>query len=176
MIAPSRYYVYLMSSLPVLHLGAKTPISYEKLFSMCEGLIPEEEIGFLKRLDLLAENTAVVYQPTLKKWHEFEMALRNEIVRIRAGRKRVDPSKYLRIDGYTEPHLYYAALQAYRNPSPVEGEKALDQERWRFLDEISEGHYFDLDILIIYVLKLLILLKWDKVYAANGPALVESVI
>lgn len=175
-MADSKFYVYLISSLPMPHFGIKAPFSYEKFLAMCEGLIPGDEISLLRRLDIAGEEIPPRYHPTLKKWHEFERALKNELVKIRAGRKRVDPYKYLRHDGYPEPRLYQAALQAYRNPSPLDGEKALDQERWRFLDELSQGHYFDLDLLIIYALKLLILRKWDKVYAANGPELVESMI
>lgn len=172
----SKYYIYLISSLPMLHLGTRTPFSYEKFLSMCETLIPGEEVSVLRRLDITAEEIPPGCHPALKKWHEFEMALKNELARIRASRKKTDPYKYLRQDGYPEPHLRQAALQAYRNPSPLDGEKAMDQERWRFLDELSQGHYFDSAILIIYALKLSILIKWDKIHAANGPELVESMI
>lgn len=172
----SRYYVYLISSLPMLHLGAKPPFSFERFLAMCEGLILEKEMEALKELNLTDTDSLIAGHSTLKKWYEFDMALRNELVKIRASRRHLDPSRYLRADGYTEAHLYQAAFTAYRNPSPLEGEKALDQERWRFLEELLQGHYFDFDVLIIYGLKLLLLEKWEKIGTADNAALVEAAL
>jgi hypothetical protein len=56
----------------------------------------------------------------------------------------------------------------------MEAEKALDLERWRELDELTLGHYFDLDALIVYAIKLTRLEKWDKVYAADKKRILEE--
>lgn len=160
----------------MLHFGAKPILSFERFLAMCEGLIPRSEAEVLKALNLTAEGVAVAGNDTLKRWHEFDMALRNDLVRIRASRRRLDPSRYLRSDGYSEAHLYQIALQAYRNASLLEGEIALDQERWRFIDELTPGHYFDFDVLIIYGLKLLILEKWEKIHTADSAAQAETAL
>lgn len=158
----------------MLHFASKAPFGYEKFLAMCEGLIPCGEMELLRRLDINAVDDRASVPEVIKKWRDFEIAVRNEFVKIRAARKKVEPSGHMRRDGYGQTHLYHAALSAYRNPSHLEGEKSIDKERWHFLDDISMGHYFDFDALAIYALKLLILIKWDAVNKADGPALVES--
>jgi hypothetical protein len=67
-------------------------------------------------------------------------------------------------------------MTAYRHPLLFEAERILDEERWRFLDEICLGHYFDFDFLIGYVLKLLILERWHKVTQSGLEAVLEDAI
>lgn len=143
---------------------------------MCEGLICESDIEIIKSATRAGESSYNGMQPTLKKWHSFDRTLRNELVKIRASRKHQDPAKYLREDGYAEPSVTHTAASAYRNPSVIEGEKILDGERWRALDELSAGHYFDLDFLIIYAHKLLILERWEKIDTADKARLLEETL
>ena len=85
----SGYYIYLISSLPMLHFGLKPPISFERFIRLCQGLLSEEDIEILK---VCAQQNIHDYktgQPTLNKWRVFDTALRNELVKIRAGRKKV---------------------------------------------------------------------------------------
>jgi len=112
-----------------------------------------------------------------KKWATFDVMLKNEIVAIRAARKKVDPAKFLHQDGH--PASYRAghiAINAYRAASPIETEKMMDAERWRELDDMSFGHYFDADALAIYALKLAILEKWEKIKTADKTALLEKTL
>lgn len=175
----SDFLVYLVSSLPMLHFGARPPLAYEGFLGLCEGKLAPQELEVLKSLpELIAlkEGSLVLVQPTLKAWHAFDATLRNELVKIRAHRKKIDAQKFLRADGYAAPSVTHLALSAFRNPSVLEGEKTLDEARWRFLDELSFGHYFDFDILIIYALKLLILERWDQVNAADKSKLLEETV
>lgn len=108
---------------------------------------------------------------TLKKWVNFEVALRNELVRARAARRKIDPLKFIRLPDHPEAHISHVALAAYRSTSILEAEKILDQERWNFLEYLSFGHYFDFDYLLIYALKLKILERWDKIQKADKQLL-----
>jgi len=112
----------------------------------------------------------------LKKWKDFDIALRNELVKVRAARKKIDPLKYLRQDEYSEPQIVHIAALSLRNPSIFEAEKALDLERWRLLDELSLGRYFDFDTLIIYALKLLILERWAKIGIADKERIMQETL
>ena len=163
----SGYYIYLISSLPMLHFGAKPPFNMERFFSMCGELIPPEDLETLKG-SLKDEGEG--------RYHDFEIALRNELVKIRAQRKHLDPSKFLRRDGYADQWISHAAAGAYRNPSVIGREKMLDLERWRFLDELSVGHYFDIELLMAYAHKLSILEKWERVRAADANKLLEEAL
>ncbi len=170
----TNYYVYLVSSLPMPHFGARPPFSFLRFLEICQDKISQEDMDIIR-----LTTDAYTYQgsqPTLKKWQAFECALRNELVKIRASRKHLEPLKYLRGDAYIEPHIAQIAMTAHRAPSILEAERILDQGRWYMLGELSVGHYFDLDTLIIYALKLLILERWEKINSADKSLLLQEVL
>ena len=82
----------------------------------------------------------------------------------------------MRQDSYTDFSLTHIAINAHRNPSILEGEKTLDLARWHFLEGLTFGHYFDLDILIVYVLKLLLLERWGKINTADKTKILEGAL
>ena len=144
---------------------------------MCKGLIPESEIEMLKTSKAIEDfHYKGPGEETLKKLQAFEVALRNDLVKIRASRKHTDPLKYLRQGDFSELSLQHTAASAYRNPSPLEGEKILDLERWRKLEELAAGHYFDTDSLLIYAQKLLILERWERIHSGHASRLIEEVL
>ncbi len=172
-----RYYIYLISSLPWLQFGMKPPFSFGKFLQLCAGKISDEDMSILQKISLSGEypdqDTKL---PTLEKWQVFDTALRNELVRIRAARLQRDPEKYLRHDGYTDPSVARIAISAQRNPSILEAERLLDEERWRMLRELCVGHYFDMDFLVIYALKLLMLERWQRIRSADSFQMLEETL
>jgi hypothetical protein len=161
----------------MLHFGARPPFSYEKFIQTCSEFVAEKDIGILKALAVRQGEQTRQAQATLRKWHDFEMALRNELVKLRAGRKKLDPSKYLRCDGAViDSRINHIAMNAYKNTSLLEAEKIIDQGRWQMFDEFSVGHYFDIDALIVYGLKLLLLIHWEKIRTADKAKLLEALL
>ena len=172
----TNYYTYLIASLPYLHFGARPPFSFEKFISLCVRHIPEGDTEILNNIPTIDKAFYEGSQPTLSKWQAYETALRNEGVKIRASHKHLDPLKYLRGEGVIDLYLSHLVMSAHRSPSILETEKVLDEERWRFLDELTFGHYFDLDVLIIYALKLLILERWEKINTADKAKVLEETL
>ena len=169
------YYTYLISSLPMLSFSIKIPFGLEGFFAKCQGLIPGSEIELLRSAcyqDSNALNTAAT--ASLRKWADFEIALRNELVRARAGRKKIDPLKFVRLPDSPQAYISHVAMVAYRSTSIMDAEKILDQERWNFLESLSFGHYFDFDYLLVYGLKLKILERWDKIQKADKESLLNA--
>ena len=170
----TNFYPYLISSLPMLHFGARPPFSFTRFLEICRDKISAEDFGLI---ELAQEGYAYKgAQPTLKKWAVLETGLRNELVKIRASRKHLDPSKYIRDEEYAGVHIAHVAMQAQRSLAILEAERILDQERWRVLDELAVGHYFDLDALIVYALKLFILERWGRINNADKPRLLEEAL
>jgi hypothetical protein len=172
-----NFYPYLISSLPMLHFSGKAPFSWETFLEKCAGLIPQKDLRTIADLPKTEEGVEKsAAQPAIKKWIAFDAALRNELVKARSGRKHIEAWRYLRPDGYSGTAIAQAALAAQRNPSILEAERFLDLKRWDALEELAFGHYFDLEFLIVYTYKLLILLRWEKVYSADKAALLEDVL
>lgn len=171
-----NFYPYLISSLPMLHFGMKPPFSSERFIEYCARLIPESHTTILKKASIRGEYLGQDAHPTLKKWQDFDTLLRNELVKVRASYLHTDPNKYLRQDRYAPTYITHIALNAHRLPSILDAEKALDEERWRFLDGLTFGHYFDLDFLLIYYLKLLILERWERLNSADKTKVLEEAL
>lgn len=169
------YYTYLISSLPMLNFPAKPPFSLEDFFTKCKELIPEAEIEFLRHAcdkESYLLNTST--NSTLKEWANFEIALRNELARLRGRRKKIDPAKFIRFPDSPQAQISHMAMAAYRSTALLEAENILDQGRWNFLESLSCGHYFDLDFLLLYALKLKILQRWEKIQKADKEVLLNA--
>lgn len=170
-------YPYLVSSLPVLQFGAKPPFAYEGFVAACLRLIPKQDAEIISSVAQIKPGEYVGAHAVLEKWREFDIALRNELVKVRSAHKRVDPSQYLRPTGYMDSSLAHTAAHIHRSSASIlDAEKSVDLERWRFLEQLGFGHYFDLGFLIIYALKLLILERWDKVHGVDKAKTLEETL
>lgn len=167
-----NFYTYFIASLPFLRFSLNPPFSFDKFLEKCNEFIPGQDVEILRSIPEGARNFK--YRPVIKEWLDFDTMLRNELVKIRASRKRIAPEKYLRPDGYAGSSFYHIAQAAHRNPSLLEGEKILDEARWNYLEELTFMHYFDLEFLIIYAYKLLILERWVKINSADKNRLLEE--
>jgi hypothetical protein len=171
------FYPYLVASLPMLHFGMKAPFSSERFLEVCYPLIPEKDFQLLRTLPQPEQYFEKGKRHRIiQKWIEFDGALRNELVRIRATKKHVEPATYLRPDGYSGSSLAPVIMAANINTSVLDGEKTLDETRWKALEELATGHYFDLDFLITYAYKLLILQRWEKIRDADKTILLEHAL
>lgn len=157
----------------MLSFGVSAPLPFAQFLERCAEFISEGDLNALRRVSV--EEPSGVLNPVITKWLKFNIALKNELVKVRSTRKKVSAENYLRPDGNAEPSFTHLALAAHRNSCPLEGEKILDMARWNFLEELSFGHYFDLDLIIIYAYKLMILERWEKINTADKEALLRSV-
>lgn len=170
-------YVYLISSLPMLCFGINVGISFAAFIEKCQQFASKEDFNILNNLPEIASDIKRNNPyPIINRLLSFEIMLRNELVKIRASRKKIDPTKYLRLEDSYDASIVHIAQAAHRNPSSLEAEKFLDLERWNFLDELLVGHYFDLEFLIIYGYKLKILERWQKIETADKSKLLDEVL
>jgi hypothetical protein len=143
---------------------------------LCRDLIPDQDFKIIMSA---IEDTNYMHnaaQPTLKKWYAFEKSLRNELVKIRAAKTHQDFQKHIRLPDDAEAFVSRVALNVSRIPSIIEAERALDEARWQFLDELCVGHFFDMDYLIVYSYKLLILERWERIRTADKVRLLEEAL
>jgi hypothetical protein len=170
-----NFYPYIIASLPLLNFRQKPAINSRGFLDSCAGLVTDRELAFLKNILEGKEILPSEYM-TLKRWVDFETSLGNELVKLRADRKRKDPHRYIRKNTYWDADIDYVEMAAYKNPSIYEAEKLLDLERWRFLEELSFGHHFDFELLLLYALKLKILERWKRIDTAERERLLEEAL
>lgn len=136
--------------------------------------------------------TTLYYQATqtlgnafLRDWMEFELKLKNLIVAIN-GRKHnflytdaLIPGGEFTIQlasgnkktdfGLTDDELPVKdVIKMMDNPNLLIKEKYLDDLRWRWLDEHTFFHYFTIEKLLAYYVKLGILSRWHKLDSRWG--------
>ncbi len=169
------FYPYIVASLPMLHFGMKPPFSFERFIEACSPFMAEKDFQTLVTLPQPEEYfDKAKRHRTIEKWIEFDTALRNELVKARTAKKHLEPASHLRSSGYSGSSLAPAVMAATMNTSVLDAEKALDESRWKALEELATGHYFDLDFLITYAYKLLILQRWENIHSADATILLEQ--
>ena len=171
----SRYY-YLISSLSMLEFGSGPFISYDDFLRKCSEQLNMSDMEALRRAGLGPFENTEDGVLILRKWKIFDTHLRNEIARNRAIKHGKNPDIYIRGDNYIDPFVSGFAHFAVNQNSPKEAESYLDKIRWEKIEELGKGHYFDIEYLITYALKLLILERWNNINKEGGMQELKTLI
>lgn len=152
---PGNIY-YLIASFPHLSYPDLPPITIDTFLSACKvNLSPSH----MKKLESIREgefDKKVLELSVVRLWQEWDSAARSELARLRAeklGRPVVSIDYY---DGRMSSALE-AARDAFRASSPLVADDALESARWDYLDSLEFGRYFNLESLVLYLLKLKVL-------------------
>lgn len=159
-------YFYAVSTLSLLEFSQEQVPEAAEFLDMCRRELTPPELELLQQAVLVpgGEPTAVglEYETLLDAaevvtaWLNWESRLRDELVRLRAQKIEIDGSSYISDAAYVTG-VHDVAREAISAASPLEAEEILDRARWRYLDELEAGHFFDLSKLIIYYVRLQIL-------------------
>ncbi len=169
-------YYYFAASLPMLFFDVKPSMSVESFLADCRRLLTGPDYSLVARL--LSEDDpesssgerspTTTPNPAWKAWVRFNRDFRNELAWYRANRLSKDPQRYLRGLRFAEPFLAEQIQQASKTSNPLEAQKFLDKVKWRFLDEIERGHYYDIEFLCVYGLRLKILEHHQECHSPKG--------
>lgn len=160
----------------MLGFDGKPLISYEAFLASCSEQLNPTDLKILHRATIEPCEGMEDSSVTLREWKRFGIVLRNEIVKQRASRMSKDFTKYLRGEGEGHPLMAASVHWIVNQESPIDIERLLDKMRWGKLEELTEGHYFDIDFLIIYALKLQILERWQRINKEGGMELLEDLV
>lgn len=161
----SSFY-YLIGSLPYLKLGEPAPLKSAEFLAMCQNFISDRQLQTLSELTLVPRRESSCSVETV--WNDFETDLRNWTVRIRAQRLRRDGDEYLRVEGDLAAAMEQNVTEALDQKTPLDTEMRLDEMRWQKLNDLTVGHEFDFQRLVIYRLQLSILEKWGHHQKPEG--------
>ena len=126
--------------------------------------LSKEDFMILSRTDINNFLQDPKDTPLLSRWKDFEYATRLQLAFYRRAKKQ-NTEYGMRKD-------LSSIIQESRNP--LEIETRLLRVKWDFLEEQEIGHFFDLDFLIIYYLKLQILERIASFNKEKGKENLEA--
>jgi len=149
-------YYYPVAALPLINYDSDPPFTLEEYIDHCTPWLSKEHVKIIKNL------AGSIITPgenrLLDSWNQWDISYRNNLVKLRAVKLGLDPEKYQKREG----DLWYLeekAREAFQQESPLVAEETILKAQWDYLSQLEKDHYFDLEILIIYLLKLKILLR-----------------
>jgi hypothetical protein len=139
-------YYYLIAQLPVLYFERQPALTIEQFLNEAGKWLSPDDLKQLGQVELAATEIRKDDPAIIKQIKDFELSLRQELVNWRTAQKKNQDYKI-------------AALPAnlVREGDPLTVEKNLLLWRWQYLETLEFGHYFDLDFLFLYYLRLQIL-------------------
>ncbi len=140
-------YYYLSASLPSLNFTQQPNLSWHDFLGQARGWLPEQDFAVLSRTQIDNFTHHATDTPMLRRWKDFDYSLRQELALFRKAKKQDA--------GYNITQALNGITNEGNNP--LEAEKKLSFLKWSFLEAEQVGHYFDLDFLVIYGLKLQLL-------------------
>lgn len=161
-------YYFTVSSLPFLTLEGEIVLSTDQFLEACATFVQDADLRVLKNATLLPlETDHEGGSPVTQLWWQWESAVRNELVKLRAAERGWPPEEHLKTTEYI-PEAFDIAREAFTQDSPADGEEVLTRARWDILDRLEVGHYFDLDKLVIYYLRLQLLERKALMIESKG--------
>ena len=170
----AQEFIYFAGSLPMRVFGEKAPMSVAAFDEDADRLLPAAAAGALKNVTLFREELSGL-PAAAKKFYDWETALRNSALEVRK-KYRSDAGDFKRNNPDFYSEIAPALTQAANTADLLEAEKILDRLRWNQLDNLAAGHYFDLDFLAIYRIKLQILAKYIDRTVEKGNQALEDIL
>jgi hypothetical protein len=167
----SSYY-YAMSSLPYLRLDGDQYPSREEFLETARDAADEDDFRVISSSNLDPADGPAPH-PLVEEFHRWETGLRNELVRQRAAALERDGQAFVRRvdtgeDFTARSGLAEAVRAAVQAASPLKADESLDEMRWQYLEELEVGHFFTIEQMIVYYLKLQILLRRRSLTSEAG--------
>ena len=116
-----------------------------------------------------------VLPDTIRRFFRWDRGIRNVLVRLRAKSLGLEPDEFIR-DGIVDHSQELLAEEAFNADSPLMAEEILNKARWRCLDELEFGHYFDIERLVVFFIKLQILERTSSFDAEVGMERLNAIV
>ncbi|GAB4372658.1 MAG: hypothetical protein Kow009_08680 [Spirochaetales bacterium] len=147
-------YYYTIAALPHLAFDEPPPLSLEEFRSLCKDTLTEKDWKILDQASLFGEEPAG--NELLSRWHRWEQSFRSDLARLRASKLGMESDSIPRMIP-DSGRVAEAARAAMMEPSPAAAEQLILKVYWEVLEDLEVNHFFDLDKLLVYYLKLQIL-------------------
>lgn len=166
------FYSFLQAQLPLLSLDGKLPLNPGELADYVRPWLPPAEA------EVLASLAAGEWpdHPVVTAFRQFDTALRNQLVQLRAARLNRDPGESLRGPDRPDPFVRQQLTDLAKDDNPEVVEKQLDQLRWQFIDQKTALDTFNFSFLIGYMLKLKLANRWAELDEQLGRQILQDAL
>lgn len=168
----SSYY-YFTTTLPSLQAGASAPpVPYAEFMARASQFLSARDVATLGGASLfLPEDgsfpSAAASSKLLGRYYRWELSLRNELARLRAGRLQKPLEKHIK-PGDPEWDALKTAKAAFQADDPLQGELLIERDRWALIESLSVNRFFDMEHLVAYALLLQLLERRARFVKEKG--------
>ncbi len=186
-------YHYIIASLPAISqdwkFGDRTA---EGLISEIKGLSTSRDLGIIGFVERGFNDDSLntgFYREALshkvgfiRKYYTFDLNVRNSKVRFlnkALGRYNDRDVIILQEDGEDTQGTFPEAAQLesiLQGRDILARERAIDTMYWNKLDELTVMHYFDLDVILAFILKLHIIDRWHRLDEQTGREMFRKLV
>jgi len=156
-------YYYIVATLPFLSFSGTAETDVQGFLAFVKSMLPEKDFQVL---DSVHRDEASSH-PFVARTRAFRSEFDQELARYRAQGMGRDPNQYAQA---SDPRIGEKARQCVAMENPLEAETEVMRFTWDFLDGLQAGHYFDLERLVIHLLKLMLLERKNKLTEERGTA------
>jgi len=168
-------YFYFSASLPMLEFRTPSTLSLEKYLEDAQRLLPQKDFNAIEQaLEPDPQVSRRSVYPLVREWGQLNHRMCNQGAYVRAASAKKDPASFVRGKYEVDSALVDLFHQADKADNLLQGELLVDEYRWKILDELEQGHFFDLENLIIYALRLQILERQEKMTSVKGKQKLEE--
>lgn len=168
-------YYYVITSLPYLSLSEELPIRKDDFLANCENCLKKTDFDILESVSLFDVEENEVPLDVIRHFFGWERGLRNSLVRLRAESSGIESDEFVRGEIFDHSQALLAE-ESFNANSPLAAEEILNKARWRYLDELEFEHYFDIERLVIFFIKLQILERISSFDTEEGRERLNAVV
>ncbi len=162
-------------------------LAYKNKEPLFPELSPENELTTLFYQEVLTENNEF-----LRNWFHFDLTIRNILTALAARKHKIDyenqiigtdeiseaiKKSHARDFGLSNEIDYLENLvDASRNDDIQLREKAVDQLKWDYLEDVTFFHYFTIEKILAYIIKLGLVERWLAIDKDYGREMFEKLL
>lgn len=141
---------------------------------------------------LYYEYTSNVSNDFLRTWFEFERNVKNILTGLTARRHKIPVENMLIGDNTVTNGIRKSnardfglsaefpfvdkLIQINENSNLLEREKAIDQLKWNYIDDLNTFNYFSIEVILGFVLKLAMVERWLKLDKKSGEEMFRRLL
>ncbi|MFC1569595.1 DUF2764 family protein [bacterium] len=150
-------YVYLIAQLPALAYDKPSYMNVSMFLEEANKWMSKRDLEKLKNVSFKDSEVDEKHSKTLRIVQQFGKQIRQDLGQWRQSKKKGAEYK---------PESFPVSI--VKEGNPLEIEKKLLYLRWQFIESMELDHHFDLDLLMLYFLKLQILQKLSEYNKDKG--------